>query len=133
MMRRLAAGLLFAALVAAGIRPALLRLLVPPFRPAAQPAPGRAMDRWPLRWKAEYVPADLQRFLDDARAQTRPGETIGLKLAPPYEGFGYTHWRAAYSLTGRYVLIPDEVVKWKTPPDVLVTWDPARGGSVVRR
>jgi hypothetical protein len=132
MMRRVAACLLFAALVAAGVRPSLLRLLLPPHRPPAQPAAGGALDRWPLRWKQEYVTPDVQRFLDEARAQTRPGERIGLQLGPPYDGFGYAHWRASYALSGRYVLVPNNLIRWETPPDALVRWDAAHGGSVVR-
>jgi hypothetical protein len=132
MMRRGAACLLFAALVAAGIRPPLLRLLLPPHRPPEQPAPDRALDRWPLRWKREFVPPDLQRFFDDARAQTRPGERLGLQFVPPYEGFGYAHWRASYALTGRYVLIPNDVVPWTEPPDAVLMWNGTHG-AVVRR
>lgn len=133
MIRRIAAGLLFAALVAAGIRPSLLRLLVPPFRPPALPAPGAALDRKPLRWSAQYVPRELQRFLDDdVRANTRPGDRIGLQLAPPYHGFGYTHWRASYALSGRVVLIANEKGEWETPPDVLVKWDPVQLGTIER-
>jgi hypothetical protein len=133
MMRRVAAGLLFAALVVSGIRPALVRLLLPPFRPPARPAPGAALDRQPLRWSAPFVPAELQRFLEDeVRASTRPGERVGLQLAPPYNGFGYTHWRASYALSGRVVLIPNELVEWEVPPDVIVKWDPQRLGTIER-
>jgi hypothetical protein len=131
MIRKVAAGLLFAALVAAGIRPALLRLLLPPFRPAPQPAPARALDRWPLRWKEEFVPPQMQRFFDEARAQTKPGERIRLQFVAPYEGFGYTHWRASYALTGRYVLIPHELMPRQEPPDVVLMWNGVHG-SVVR-
>ena len=131
MMRRVVAGLLFAALVAAGIRPSLLRLLLPPFHPPPQPAPVRALDRWPLRWKQQYVPTEMQRFFDEARAQTKPGERIGLQFVEPYEGFGYTHWRASYALTGRYVLIPQELVPWQNPPEVVLMWNGTHG-SVVR-
>ena len=127
MRRRVAAGLLFAALVAAGIRPSLLRLLLPPHRPPAQPAPPVALDRWPLRWKQPYVAEDMERFLEQARAQTRPGERLGLQFEPPYHGFGYAHWRASYALTGRYVLIPDSVVKWKKQPDAVLMWNGVHG------
>ncbi|HVG25742.1 MAG TPA: hypothetical protein VND45_16415 [Thermoanaerobaculia bacterium] len=128
----MAAGLLFAALVAAGIRPSLLRLLLPPHHPPPQPAPGAALDRWPLRWKSEYVTPELQRFLEEVRAQTRRGERVGLLLAPPYDGFGYTHWRASYALSGRTVLVPNDVIQWAEPPDVIVKWDAEHGGTIER-
>jgi hypothetical protein len=127
MMRRVAAGLLFAALVAGGVRPALLRLLLPPFQPPPQPAPDRGLDRAPLRWKRPFVRPDMEQFLEQARAQTRPGERLGLQFERPYEGFGYAHWRASYALTGRYVLIPDYIVPRTTQPDAVLMWNGVHG------
>jgi hypothetical protein len=144
MMRRVAAGLLFAALVAAGIRPGVLRLLLPPHRPPDRPAPAGALDRWPLRFSNDPTPPELQRFLEDARANTRPGERVGVLLAPPFNGAGYSHWRASYALSGRQVLFPPEVMPWDDP-DVVVLWNTAwsdpdydvawsgNGGAVLRR
>ena len=127
MIRRIAAGLLFAALVASGVRLPLLRLILPPHRPVQYPPPDKAVDRWPLRWKDEYVSEEFQRFLDDARNRTKPGETLALQFVAPYDGFGYVHWRASYALTGRHVLMPHDVEKRKRQPDAWLFWNGVHG------
>ncbi|HVE71529.1 MAG TPA: hypothetical protein VNI54_09200 [Thermoanaerobaculia bacterium] len=127
MIRRVAAGLLFAALVASGVRPVLLRLILPPHRPVQYPPPENAVDRWPLRWKDEFVSDEFKRFLEEARERTKPGETLALQFVAPYDGFGYVHWRASYALTGRYVLIPQHVDQWKRQPDAWLFWNGVHG------
>lgn len=124
MIRRVAAALLFAALLAAGARLPLLRLLLPPHRPADAPAPYGALHRWPLRWMNDPTPPELLHFFQSIRAQTKPDERIALVLAPPYDGMGYMYWRASYELTGRPILLPVTIV----PPDAagaIAVWDTA--------
>jgi hypothetical protein len=127
MIRRVAAGLLFAALVASGVRLPLLRLILPPHRPLQYPPPDGAIDRWPLRWKDEFVSEEFKRYLEDARRQTRPGESVALQFVAPYHGFGYVHWRTSYALTGRFVLTPDAVARSKRPPDAWLFWNGVHG------
>ncbi|HUR83494.1 MAG TPA: hypothetical protein VM733_22250 [Thermoanaerobaculia bacterium] len=127
MIRRIAACLLFAALVASGVRPAMLRLLVPPHVPEQYPPPGGALDRWPLRWRARFTSDAFERFLEDARVQTRPGDTLALQFVAPYDGFGYAHWRASYALTGRYVLPPRDIRPWPREPDAWLFWNGIHG------
>lgn len=119
MMRRVAAGLLLAALFAGGVRVAVLRLLLPPHRPPDTPAPPGAIDRKPLRFANDPVPEDVLRFLGRVRGDTKPGERIALLMEAPHGGWTYTHWRASYVLSGRHVLPP---VPWDTPPDVVALW-----------
>ncbi|HEX8409281.1 MAG TPA: hypothetical protein VF883_10470 [Thermoanaerobaculia bacterium] len=122
MIRRVAAALLFAALLASGARLPILRLLLPPHRPADAPAPYGALHRWPLRWMNDPTPPELLHFFRTIRAQTKPGERIALVLAPPYDGMGYMYWRASYELTGRPILLPVTIV----PPDdadAIAIWD----------
>lgn len=119
MMRRVAAGLLLAALFAAGVRVSILRLLLPPHRPPDAAAPPGAIDRRPLRFANDPVSEDVLRFLERVRADTKPGERIALMMAAPHGGWTYTHWRASYVLSGRHVLPP---VQWETPPDVIALW-----------
>lgn len=122
MIRRVVAALLFAALLAAGARLPILRLLLPPHRPSDAPAPYGALDRWPLRWMRDPTPPELLAFFQKVRARTGPGERIALVLAPPYDGMGYMYWRASYELTGRPILLPVTVV----PPDdadAIAVWD----------
>lgn len=122
MIRRAGAALLFAALLATGARLDILRLLLPPHRPADAPAPYGALHRWPLRWMHDPTPPELLRFFESIRARTRPGERIAIVLAPPYDGMGYMYWRASYELTGRPILLPVTIV----PPDdadAIAIWD----------
>ena len=119
MMRRVAAGLLLAALFAAGLRVPVLRLLLPPHRPPDVPAPPGAIDRKPLRFANDPVSEDVLQFLGRVRADTKPGERIALMMAAPHGGWTYTHWRASYVLSGRHVLPP---VQWEMPPDVVGLW-----------
>ena len=119
MMRRVAAGLLLAAIFAGGVRVSVLRLLLPPHRPPETPAPPGAIDRKPLRFANDPVGEDVLQFLRRVRADTRPGERIALYMAPPHGGWTYTHWRASYVLSGRHVLPP---VPWSTPPEVIGLW-----------
>lgn len=128
MIRRVAAGLLFAALLAGGIRPSLLRLLLPPHRPPEAPAPPGAVDRRPLRFANDPTPPEIARFFEDVRAQTRPGEKIGLLMAPPNESFGYTYWRASYALSGRPVLLPITLA-YPTDADVIALWEAGWGAA----
>lgn len=143
MMGRIAAGLLFAALLAAGARPSILRLLLPPHRPPDVRAPERALHRWPLRYTNDPSPPEVVRFFTWVRANTAPGERIALVLAPPLEGAGYAYWRASYELTGRMVLRPvadladaDAIAVWKTsygdPRFALAGLD-GHGGALLRR
>lgn len=124
MIRRVAATLLFAALVAAGARLPLLRLLLPPHRPADAPAPYGALHRWPLRWMNDPTPPELLQFFENVRARTRPGESLALVLAPPYDGMGYMYWRASYELTGRPILLPVTIVE-PDDADAIAIWDAA--------
>jgi hypothetical protein len=119
MMRRVAAGLLLAAIFAGGVRVPVLRLLLPPHRPPDTPAPPGAIDRKPLRFANDPVEPDVLQFLDRVRADTKPGERIALMMAPPHGGWTYTHWRASYVLSGRHVMPP---VQWETMPDVVALW-----------
>ncbi|HEX6101315.1 MAG TPA: hypothetical protein VF432_33675 [Thermoanaerobaculia bacterium] len=119
MMRRVAAGLLLAALFAGGVRLSILRLLLPPHRPPETPAPPGAIDRKPLRFANDPVETGVLQFLGRVRADTRPGERIALMMAPPHGGWTYTHWRASYELSGRHVMPP---VQWETMPDVVALW-----------
>lgn len=143
MMVRIAAGLLFAALLAAGARPSILRLLLPPHRPPAAPAPERALHRWPLRYTNDPSSPEVVRFFTWVRANTVPGERIALVLAPPFDGPGYAYWRASYELTGRVVLPAvfdladaDTIAVWKTfygdPRFALAGLD-GHGGALLRR
>jgi hypothetical protein len=119
MMRRVAAGLLLAAIFAGGVRIPVLRLLLPPHRSPDTPAPPGAIDRKPLRFANDPVEPDVLQFLGRVRADTKPGERIALMLAPPHGGWTYTHWRASYALSGRHVMPP---VQWETMPDVVALW-----------
>lgn len=119
MMRRVASGLLLAALFAGGVRVSVLRLLIPPHRPPDTPAPPGAIDRKPLRFANDPVPEDVLQFLGRVRGDTKPGERIALMMEAPHGGWTYTHWRASYVLSGRHVLPP---VPWDTPPDVVALW-----------
>lgn len=119
MMRRVAAGLLLAAIFAGGVRVPILRLLLPPHRPPDTPAPPGAIDRKPLRFANDPVEDEVLQFLGRLRADTRPGERIALMMAAPHGGWTYTHWRASYVLSGRHVLPP---VPWSAPPDAIGLW-----------
>lgn len=124
MIRRVAAALLFAALLATGARLPILRLLLPPHHPADAPAPPGALHRWPLRWMNDPTPPELVRFFAGIRAQTRPGERIALIMGPPYDNMGYTYWRASYELTGRPLLTP---IAAPDEADAIAVWDKMYG------
>lgn len=143
MTGRIAAGLLFAALVAAGARPSILRLLLPPHRPPDAPAPERALHRWPLRYTNDPSSPEVIRFFEWVRANTASGERIAIVLPPPFDGPGYAYWRASYELTGRLLLPPatelddaDAIAVWKTlygdPRFELAGLD-GQGGALLRR
>ena len=121
MIRRIAASLLFAALLAGGIRLSILRLLLPPHRPPDVPGPIGAIDRKPLRLANDVVPADVLEFLERVRAETKERERIALKMAWPHDGWSYTHWRASYILSGRFVVAPTLPVE-ETAPGVVGLW-----------
>ena len=121
MIRKVAAGLLFTALFAGGIRLSLLRLLLPPHRPPDAPAPMGAVDRKPLRLTNDPLPADVAAFLERVRASTKPGERVALVMAWPHDGWSYTHWRGSYALSGRVVNAPPTPVD-EMPPDVVAAW-----------
>ena len=126
MARRAVAGLLFAALLATGVRPSLLRLLAPPHRPPDVPGSVSGIDRRPLRLANDPMPASLDSFLSELRVRTTPGERIGLQLGWPADGFSYGYWRAHYMLAGRTVLPPMNVV---APEDatVIAVWKSGYG------
>ena len=126
MIRRVAAGLLFAALLVSGIRLDVLRLLFPPFRPPDVSGPAGGVDRRPLRFKNDPLPPDLGKFLEVVRTETKPGERIALLLAPPHDGFSYTLWRAHYILSGRPVQLPMTIFP-PDDPDVIVVWQSGYG------
>lgn len=122
MIRRVAAGLILAALFAGGVRLSILRLLLPPHRPSADATPTYGVDRRPLRFSEDPVPADVLQFIGRVRADTKPGERIALLMASPHDGWSYTHWRASYLLSGRMVITPMNLVAPETPPDVVGLW-----------
>lgn len=121
MMRRIAAALLFAALLAAGARLPILRLLLPPHRPPDVATHPSALQRQPLRFTNDPTPQEMQRFFEGVRANTKPGERIVLIMPVPFEGMGYAHWRASYTLSGRHVSLPDPEQGPKDA-DVLAVW-----------
>jgi hypothetical protein len=121
MIRKVAAGLILAALFAGGIRLSILRLLLPPHRPPNVPAPIGAIDRKPLRFANDPVPADVLQFLERVRTETKEGERIALKMAWPHDGWSYTHWRASYVLSGRFVVAPTLPIE-ETAPGVVALW-----------
>lgn len=144
MTGRIAAGLLYAALLAAGARLPILRLLLPPHRPPDAATHPAALQRQPLRFTNDPTPPEMQRFFDGIRANTRPGERIVLLMAPPFDGMGYAFWRASYTLAGRPVTLPDpaagpkdaEVMAiWATyygHPDYALAWLEGKG-AILRR
>lgn len=121
MIRRVAAGLILAALFVGGIRLSILRLLLPPHRPPDVPAPIGAIDRKPLRFTNDPLPPDVLQFLEHVRADTKERERIALKMAWPHDGWSYTHWRASYILSGRFVVAPTLPVE-ETAPGVVALW-----------
>lgn len=127
MMRSVLCGLLFAAILAGGARPSILRLLLPPHRPADVAGNAAGVDRAPLRLKNDPTPADLQQFLTTVREQTREGETIALVAGWPHTGFSYVYWRARYAWTGRTLILPMDIVAPEVPPDVVAIWDTGWG------
>jgi hypothetical protein len=127
MIRRVAACLLFAAIVAGGVRASMLRLLLPPHRPPNVPNNIAGIDRAPLRLKTDPTPPELLQFLNTIREQTREGERIGVIFGWPHAGFSYTYWRARYILAGRTVLLPMDIVAPEEAPDVVAVWDTGWG------
>lgn len=121
MMRRVVAGLLFAAILAGGMRASILRLLLPPHRPPDLAGPIGGVDREPLRLKNDPTPPELLQFFAFVRARTEKGERVGLMFGAPYQGFSYTYWRARYELAGRTVLPPMDLVS-PEDADVLALW-----------
>jgi hypothetical protein len=126
MMRRVAAALLFAALLVSGIRVSVLRLLLPPFRPPDVPGPVGGVDRKPLRFRSDPIPPDVLQFLEVARSRTKPGERVAPLMAWPHNGLGYSFWRVSYALTGRPVQFPMDVVP-PDDPDVIILWQSGYG------
>jgi hypothetical protein len=122
MMRRTAAGLLLAAILAGGIRVSILGLLLPPHRPPDTEAPPGAIDRKPLRLANDPVADDVLRFLERVREDTKEGERIVLLMAHPHGAWSYTYWRASYVLSGRRVLTPLPTVPPEATPDVVALW-----------
>ena len=143
--RRVAAGLLFAVLVASGIRGSILRLLLPPHRPPDVPGHADGVDRRPLRFRNDPTPADVQRFLNDVRASTVRGERIAFAAGPGHDGFSYTYWRASYTWSGRELLLPvayvaperaDVIAIWNMPyddPRYEVIWREGSGALARRK
>ena len=119
MIRKVAAGLLLLALFAGGVRLSILRLLLPPHRPVNDPTKIYGVDRRPLRFSDDPVPADVLQFLGRVRAETKPGERVALLMASPHDGWSYTHWRASYVLSGRHVITPMNLVEPEVPPDAV--------------
>ncbi|MEO8380523.1 MAG: hypothetical protein ABI779_12730 [Acidobacteriota bacterium] len=121
MTRRVLAGLLFAAILAGGLRASILRLLLPPHRPPNVPGPIGGVDREPLRLKNDPSPPEVLRFVEEVRARTRNGERVGLMFGAPLQGWSYTYWRARYLLAGRTVLPPMDLVA-PEDADVIALW-----------
>lgn len=121
MIRRVAAGLILAALFAGGIRLSILRLLLPPHRPPDVPAVIGAIDRKPLRFANDPLPVDVGQFLERVRAETKAGDRVALMMAWPHDGWSYTHWRASYILSGRFVVAPTLPIE-ETAPGVVALW-----------
>jgi hypothetical protein len=126
MVRRIAAGALFLALLAGGIRASMLRLLFPPHRPPDVAGPIDGVDRKPLRFRNDPTDAELVRFLDVVRTQTKRGDRIGLLMSGRHAGFSYMFWRANYELPGRLVLPPMDMVA-PEDADVVALWDAGWG------
>ncbi len=122
MIRKIAAGVFLTALFAGGVRLSILRLLLPPHRPVNDPTKIYGVDRRPLRFSPDPVPADVLQFIEQVRASTKPGESVALLMASPHDGWSYTHWRASYMLSGRFLITPMNLVEPKTPPDVVGLW-----------
>ena len=106
MIRRGAAAILFLALLVGGLRLPILRLLLPPHRPPDVPGPLGGVDRKPLRLKNDPTPPEVLAFFEEVRQRTKPGESVGLLMAWPHEGWSYTYWRGSYALAGRHVPPP---------------------------
>lgn len=126
MVRRVAAGALFLALLAGGIRGNVLRLLLRPHRPPDVAGPIDGVDRKPLRFRNDPSDQELVRFLEVVRAHTKRGDRIGLLMSGRHGSFSYMFWRANYELAGRIVLPPMDVL----PPDdadVVALWDAGWG------
>ena len=117
-MRGTVAAVLFVALLVSGLRPRLLRLLVPPHELSRAEGPVSGIDRAPLRLRQDPTPPDLLQFLERVRAETSASDSIAVAIAPPYDDFAYSFWRASYVLAGRRVVRPDA----KEEIDVLAYW-----------
>jgi hypothetical protein len=106
------AVLLLAALVLAGIRPSMLRLVLPGASSSVAPGPVDGLDRRPLRFRSDPGPAQVIRFIEGVRQETPAGARIALLFPPPFDGFSYAYWRSSYLLSSRSVLLP------LSPPDL---------------
>ena len=126
MVRRVAAGALFAALLAGGIRVSMLRLLLPPFRPPNVAGPIDGVDRKPLRFRNDPSDGDLVRFFEVVRGQTKRGDRVGVLMSKQHAGFSYMFWRANYELPGRLVLPPMDLLA-PEDADVVALWDAGWG------
>lgn len=121
MMRKVAAGLILAAIFAGGVRLSILRLLLPPHRPPDVPGVIGGIDRKPLRLANDSIPNDVVQFLERVRKETKPGDRVALMMAWPHDGWSYTYWRASYILSGRVVVAPTLPVD-QTAPAVVALW-----------
>lgn len=126
MIRRVVAGVLFAALIAGGIRASMLRLLLPPHRPPDVPGPLDGVDRKPLRFRNDPTDQELLRFIAVLRTQTKRGDRVGLFMAGRHASFSYMYWRAAYELPGRTVLPPMNLLAPENA-DVVALWEEGWG------
>jgi hypothetical protein len=102
---------LLATLVLAGLRPSMLRLILPGASSSVAPGPADGLDRKPLRYRGDPGPPEIVRFVESVRQETHPGAKIILLFPPPFDGFSYAYWRTSYLLSGRTVLLP------LSPPD----------------
>jgi hypothetical protein len=126
LIRRIAAGVLFVALLAGGIRIPILRLLLPPHRPPDEAGPLGGVDRKPLRLKNDPTDPAVLQFFENIRSRTEPGDEIGLLMAWPHEGWSYTYWRGSYALAGRRVLPPLNDYE-STDAGTVATWQKGFG------
>lgn len=94
-------------LIAGSFRPFLLRLVLPPHRMPDVAGPENGIDRRPLRlWNDATTPQDLLHFLQASHDLVPRGRSVSVVFSPPYDGFSFQYWRAAYELAGRDVIPP---------------------------
>lgn len=133
---------LFVLLIAGSFRPPLLRLILPPHKMPDVAGPVDGIDRLPLRLRNDPTPEELRLFFAMTRLQVDRGRSVFFVLPPPYDGFSYAYWRAAYELDGRDVVLPvynpataDYVAVWRTSwsdPQFQEIWS-GFGGTVLKR